>query len=94
MIEQLRKEMQQTAANLEFERAAELRDRIQTLEQRQLGIRVDPAMSGQASAVSFGSKKGRKLGIDGKAKGKGPRVRRAKGLGLRDEKLLAPSSQP
>jgi excinuclease ABC subunit B len=37
LIERLKKEMKQAAANLEFERAAELRDRIK-MEERQLGL--------------------------------------------------------
>jgi excinuclease ABC subunit B len=37
-IERIRKEMQEAAAALEFERAAELRDRLQVLERRTLGI--------------------------------------------------------
>jgi excinuclease ABC subunit B len=41
-IEQTRKEMRQAAAALEFEQAAELRDRLQTLEQRALGVKVEP----------------------------------------------------
>jgi excinuclease ABC subunit B len=52
MIEQLRREMQQAAASLEFERAAELRDRIHALEQRQLGVKIDQVSSGQVKAVS------------------------------------------
>jgi len=38
MIVQLEKEMRAAAKSLEFERAAELRDKIQALEQRRLGI--------------------------------------------------------
>jgi excinuclease ABC subunit B len=38
LIERLKKEMKQAAANLEFERAAELRDRIKRMEERQLGL--------------------------------------------------------
>jgi excinuclease ABC subunit B len=37
LLESLRKEMKQAASKLEFERAAELRDRIRALEQQQLG---------------------------------------------------------
>jgi excinuclease ABC subunit B len=37
-IERLRKEMKEAAANLEFERAAELRDKIRRMEERQLGL--------------------------------------------------------
>ena len=40
-IERTRQEMRQAAAALEFEQAAELRDRLQTLEQRALGV-VEP----------------------------------------------------
>jgi excinuclease ABC subunit B len=38
-IRKLRNEMKQAAQNLEFERAAELRDRIRELEQRELTLR-------------------------------------------------------
>jgi excinuclease ABC subunit B len=38
LVQQLRKEMKQAAANLEFEKAAELRDRIRGLEERELGL--------------------------------------------------------
>jgi excinuclease ABC subunit B len=38
LIERLKKEMKQAAANLEFERAAELRDRIRKIEERELGL--------------------------------------------------------
>jgi len=41
LVERLKKEMKQAAANLEFERAAELRDRIRELEKRELGLK-DP----------------------------------------------------
>jgi excinuclease ABC subunit B len=37
-VERLRKEMRRASAGLEFERAAELRDRIQALERHQLGL--------------------------------------------------------
>jgi excinuclease ABC subunit B len=39
MIRQLKKEMKEAAAKLEFERAAELRDRIRELERRELELR-------------------------------------------------------
>jgi excinuclease ABC subunit B len=42
LIEQTKKEMQQAAAALEFEQAATLRDRLQVLEQRALGVKVEP----------------------------------------------------
>jgi len=41
-IEQTKKEMRQAAAALEFEQAAELRDRLQALEQRALGVELEP----------------------------------------------------
>jgi len=41
LVERLKKEMKQAAASLEFERAAELRDRIRELEERELGLK-DP----------------------------------------------------
>jgi excinuclease ABC subunit B len=39
LVQQLKKEMKQAAANLEFEKAAELRDRIRELEERELGLK-------------------------------------------------------
>ena len=41
VVERLRKEMRQASAALEFERAAELRDRIHALERRRLGLAVE-----------------------------------------------------
>jgi excinuclease ABC subunit B len=38
LVEHTRKEMKAAAAALEFEKAAELRDRLQVLEQRSLGV--------------------------------------------------------
>ncbi len=38
-LDRLRKEMRRAATALEFERAAELRDRIHALERHQLGLR-------------------------------------------------------
>ena len=43
MIRQLKKEMKQAAEQLEFEKAAELRDRIQELEERELKVREPSA---------------------------------------------------
>jgi excinuclease ABC subunit B len=43
-IERLRKQMKQAAASLEFERAAELRDQIRRIEQRELGLQ-DPLLA-------------------------------------------------
>ena len=43
VVERLRKEMRQASAALEFERAAELRDRIHALERRCLGLAVEAA---------------------------------------------------
>ena len=40
LIQSLEKEMRKAAKNLEFERAAEVRDRIKDLKQRHLGIKV------------------------------------------------------
>ena len=42
LVEQTRHEMKQAAAALEFERAAELRDRLHALEQRALGVKLEP----------------------------------------------------
>ncbi|MBI4527782.1 MAG: excinuclease ABC subunit UvrB, partial [Deltaproteobacteria bacterium] len=47
MIEKLRKEMKRAAQNLEFEKAADLRDRIRFLQEQELGVR-DPLSAGQA----------------------------------------------
>jgi excinuclease ABC subunit B len=44
MVHQLRKEMKRAAEQLEFERAAELRDRIRELEEREIGLR-DPLVA-------------------------------------------------
>ncbi len=41
LVEQTRKEMKAAAAALEFERAAELRDRLLVLEQRSLGVQTE-----------------------------------------------------
>ena len=48
-VAQLRKEMQAAAAALEFERAADLRDRIQRLSQRALGV---PNGNGEATPIA------------------------------------------
>ena len=45
MIRQLKQEMKQAAAQLEFEKAAALRDRIHDLEKRELALREAPAES-------------------------------------------------
>jgi excinuclease ABC subunit B len=42
MIRQLKQEMKQAAGQLEFEKAAELRDRIHELEKRELTLRETP----------------------------------------------------
>ena len=39
IIQRLKKEMKRAAANLEFERAAELRDRIRAMEEQEIGLR-------------------------------------------------------
>ena len=44
LVERLRKEMKQAAASLDFERAAELRDRIRRIEERELGLK-DPLLA-------------------------------------------------
>jgi excinuclease ABC subunit B len=44
-IEQTKKEMKQAAAALEFEQAATLRDRLQALEQRALGVKSDSGIA-------------------------------------------------
>ncbi len=47
LVQQLKKEMKRAAENLEFEKAAELRDRIRELEERELGLR-DPLAAREA----------------------------------------------
>jgi excinuclease ABC subunit B len=66
-VANLEKEMMEAASDLEFERAAEIRDRIQELRERQIGIGV--------GAVSAARKKGK-----GK---RGTTKHRAKGAGRR-----------
>ena len=44
LVQQLKKEMKRAADNLEFEKAAELRDRIRGLEEREIGLR-DPLVA-------------------------------------------------
>ncbi|HEY3303237.1 MAG TPA: excinuclease ABC subunit UvrB [Candidatus Binatia bacterium] len=44
MLDRLKKEMKQAAASLEFERAAELRDQIRRIEERELGLH-DPLLA-------------------------------------------------
>ncbi len=44
VIERLKKEMKRAASDLEFEKAAELRDRIRELEEREIGLR-DPLVA-------------------------------------------------
>ena len=39
LVQQLKKEMKRAAENLEFEKAAELRDRIRELEEREIGLK-------------------------------------------------------
>jgi excinuclease ABC subunit B len=43
-IQDLKKEMKQAAEHLEFEKAAEIRDRIRELEQREIGL-TDPLVA-------------------------------------------------
>jgi excinuclease ABC subunit B len=52
LIEQTRKEMQAAAAALEFEQAATLRDRLQVLERRALGISGELGNGGPTAAAS------------------------------------------
>jgi len=51
LIENLKKEMRRAAANLEFEKAAELRDRIHGLQEREIGLR-DPVSARGAEITS------------------------------------------
>jgi len=50
LIEQTRKEMKAAAAALDFERAAELRDRVQDLERRALGLPGEAAAAAETPA--------------------------------------------
>jgi excinuclease ABC subunit B len=45
-VQRLKKEMKRAADNLEFEKAAELRDRIRELEERELGLKNPLAARG------------------------------------------------
>ncbi|MFQ5541960.1 MAG: UvrB/UvrC motif-containing protein, partial [Candidatus Binatia bacterium] len=49
-VEHLKKEMRQAAVNLEFERAAELRDQIRKLQEREIGLR-DPVSARGAEKI-------------------------------------------
>lgn len=51
LIDNLKKEMRRAAANLEFERAAELRDQIHGLQEREIGLR-DPVSARGAEVIS------------------------------------------
>jgi len=51
LVEKLKKEMRRAAANLEFEKAAELRDRIHGLQEREIGLR-DPVSAREAEITS------------------------------------------
>ncbi|MBI2091358.1 MAG: UvrB/UvrC motif-containing protein, partial [Deltaproteobacteria bacterium] len=55
LVQQLKKEMKRAADNLEFEKAAELRDRIRELEERELGLK-EPLASSRLGAPVFASK--------------------------------------
>jgi len=57
LIERTRQEMKQAAAALEFERAAELRDRLQALEQRALGVNMAPGTGLLSGTSSTGDTK-------------------------------------
>jgi excinuclease ABC subunit B len=46
LVAELRRQMRAAARELDFERAAELRDRVQSLESRLLGVRADPGAEG------------------------------------------------
>lgn len=85
LIEQTRREMKEAAAALEFEQAAELRDRLQDLERRALGLlggaavqppaeAGDPASSARKPATQ-GRKKKSSSRNSGKALARGRRAR-------------------
>ena len=85
LIEQTRREMKAAAAALEFEQAAELRDRVQDLERRALGLlgeaAVQPPAAADAPASSArkpttqGRKKKSSSRNSGKALARGRRAR-------------------
>ena len=85
LIEQTRKEMKEAAAVLEFEQAAELRDRLQDLEQRALGLPAEAPSSPQATPEASAppakksAKKGRRKKVIREVSSKGlSRGRRAR----------------
>jgi hypothetical protein len=59
MLEELRGEMLEAAKALDFERAAEVRDRIRALEAGHLGIKAARAPAPKRAMRSPGSKMGR-----------------------------------
>jgi len=69
-VEGLRSEMQAAAKELDFERAAELRDEIRRLEQRELFSDADPAPRGRGRAMGKGGRS-----RAGKGGGRGSRSR-------------------
>jgi len=72
-VARLEKEMLEAASNMEFERAAELRDRMRELQDRMI-MMGSPA---RTSSIS-GSGKGKKKGMKGKGKKAPPGVRKRK----------------
>lgn len=83
LIEQTRREMKAAAAALEFEQAAELRDRVQDLERRALGLlgeaAVQPPADAPASAARKPTTQGRKKKSSSRNSGKAlARGRRAR----------------
>jgi len=85
LIEQTRREMKAAAAALEFEQAAELRDRVQDLERRALGLLGEAAVQPTAAAdaptssarkpTTQGRKKKSSSRNSGKAVARGRRAR-------------------
>lgn len=85
-IEQTRQEMRQAAAALEFERAAELRDLLQALEQRALGVRPEPGITAPAAQSTEEKKPSGWKHSSGTSRGRGTNKATARGRMARWQK--------
>jgi excinuclease ABC subunit B len=85
-IEQTRQEMRQAAAALEFERAAELRDRLQALEQRALGVKPESGTAAPAAPQSGETKPAGWNRPTGTSRGRGTNKATARGRMARWQK--------
>jgi excinuclease ABC subunit B len=82
-IERIRREMREAAAALEFERAAELRDRLQVLEQRTLGINLTPNVTPLVSRPAGETKAIVGSRLPGASKNRGAGKAAARGRAMR-----------